>query len=141
MRCFSLFFFAFFGLFNNAVHAQANTWDGLFLGIGYLQSSTNLGAKYAHQHSPGCTNLNFGSEWPGDNCEGNQDYAESNGSRSHANFPSIFVERLWLNDQLVYGLKLGVDKASKHSVQAQRVLSNTWGTRLTIKLASKMLCA
>jgi opacity protein-like surface antigen len=137
MRGLSLFFLAAFGLFNNAAHAQADNWDGLFLGIGYVQSNTNLSAKYSHQHSPGCTNLNFGSEWPGDNCEGNQDYAESIDSRSRSNLPSIFVERLWVNDRLVYGLKLGIDKASKHSVQAHRVLSTTWGDTLNYKVNLK----
>lgn len=130
MRHLTLFLFVVFGLVNNLAHAQSKTWNGLFLGIGYLKSSSNLHSKYSHRHSPGCTNLNFGSEWPGDNCEGNQDYAESMDSRSHSESSFIFVERLWASDSLVYGLNLGIDKASKHSVKASRVLSNTWGDTL-----------
>lgn len=137
MRSLSLFIFAVFGLVNNLAHAQSKTWDGLFLGIGYVKSSSNLLSKYSHQHSSGCTNLNFGSEWPGDNCEGNQNYAESIDSRSHSELPSIFVERLWVNDSLVYGLNLGIDKARKHSVQASRVLSTTWGDTLDYKVDLK----
>lgn len=137
MRRLTPFFIGFLGLFNAAAHAQENTWDGFFLGIGYLQSSAKLSSKYAHQHLPGCTNLNFGSEWPGDNCEGNQDYAESTDSRSRSNFPSVFVERLWGNDRLVYGLKLGFDKASNHSVQSHQVLSTTWGDTLDYKVNLK----
>ena len=137
MRYLSLFIFAVFGLFNNLAHAQSKTWDGLFLGIGYLKSSSNLTSKYSHKHSSGCTNLNFGSEWPGDNCEGNQDYAESIDSRSHSELPFIFVERLWASDRLVYGLNFGIEKASKHSVQASRVLSTTWGDTLDYKVDLK----
>lgn len=134
MRCLSLVFLAVFGLIHHTAHAQTQAWDGWFLGLGYTRSSTNLNANYSHRRVIQCGDWNFGSELPGVNCEGNQDYDESIGSHSRAHLPSLFAERLWANDWGVYGLSLGFDQASQHHVQAHRVLSASFGDTLDYKI-------
>jgi len=125
------------GLFNNVALAEENIWDGWYLGLSYTRSNTRVNANYAHYHSAGCTNLNFGAEWPGNNCEGNQDYVESIESHSRSNFPSVFLERLWVNDSFVYGMKLGIDINSGQSLSSHKVLSTTWGDTLDYKIKLK----
>ena len=53
---------------------QANDWEGLYACFHLGQLTSKISADYEHTRGGPCTNLNFGSEFPGTDFEGNQAY-------------------------------------------------------------------
>ena len=53
---------------------QANDWEGLYACFHLGQLTSKISADYEHTRGGPCKNLNFGSEFPGTDFEGNQAY-------------------------------------------------------------------
>ena len=124
-------------LFSLPAQSTENKWDGWYGGLNGSFKSTKTTANYAHQHIGTCTNLNFGSEWPGDSCEGNQDYQTSVNSDASSFAAGLFVERLWNSDGRVYGLRLDALGGSENPVSQSILLSHTWGDTLNFDVHLK----
>lgn len=109
-------------------------WDGWHLGVGLGTTSSQVDGRYSHRHIGNCVNLNFGSEWPGDGCEGNQDYQYDFGPRESSLRPVISLERLWSRERFTYGWHLGLRGGTAASYSQRKILSNTWGDTLDVNV-------
>lgn len=113
------------------VHAQ-ESWEGWYGGIIHQQQRTDLDSRYTHQHHGGCVNLNFGSEWPGDGCEGNQNFSNRYRSNHQESSFGLRLSRLWQNPKWVTGVYLHLGAGSVSNSTHHQLLSRTWGDYLEL---------
>lgn len=126
-------FFALVLLAFSFPQSQAQeSWAGWYGGIIHQQQRTDLDTRYTHQHYGGCTNLNFGSEWPGDGCEGNQNFNNRYRSSQKESTFGLRLSRLWQSQQWVTGVYLNLGTGSNSSVIHHQLLSRTWGDHLEL---------
>ena len=102
------------------------------MGLNFGQLSSNISADYNHTHIGSCTNLNFGSEFPGEGCEGNQDYSTSYYDQVSGRTIGVSFEQLILTQQGIIGVQLNVSRASQQSVAFSETISQTWGDDLDV---------
>lgn len=112
-------------------------WDGWYGGLDRSYKSSNSTTNYSHVHIGGCVNLNFGSGFPGDFCEGNQDYNIDVNSNTSSSATGLFVEKLWSGGERVYGWHFGVVDNAEHVAAESKVLSNSWGDTLNFDVRLK----
>lgn len=112
-------------------------WDGLYAGIHAARVSQDFATVYDHTRFGTCTNLNFGAEWPGDGCEGNQDYTTSMRGTAAARTIGLSLERLHDTGGRVLGWQVNLESAAAAGTEFSQILSTTWGDRLDVAVASR----
>ena len=118
------------------LQVQANDWEGLYLGLNLGQVSSNTSVDYDHTRGGPCTNLNFGSEFPGGGCEGNQDYATSYSEKVSGRTIGVSLERLWSTQQGIIGFQVNVSSVSGQAVGFSQTISQTWGDILDVDVTT-----
>lgn len=133
----SLVSLLFIFLISLPTYGMESAWDGWYGGLDRSYKSSNSTTNYSHAHIGNCINLNFGSEWPGDFCEGNQDYKLGVNSSMSSSATGLYVERLWSGDERVYGWHFGVVDNSEPVATESKLLSNAWGDTLNFDVRLK----
>jgi hypothetical protein len=116
--------------------ADATDWEGLYVGLNLGQVSSNISVDYDHTRGGPCTNLNFGSEFPGGGCEGNQDYATSYSEKVSGRKIGVSFERLWSTQQGIIGFQVNVSSVSGQAVGFSQTISQTWGDILDVEVST-----
>jgi len=116
--------------------ADANDWEGLYVGLNLGRTSSNISVDYDHTRGGPCVNLNFGSEWPGDGCEGNQDYATAYSEKVSGRTIGLNLERLWSTQQGIIGFQVNVSKVSGQAVGFSQTISQYWGDKLDVDVST-----
>lgn len=109
-----------------------SAWSGWYWGFGLGVLRTNSNVAYQHWHAGNCVNLNFGSEWPGDGCEGNQDYSNNFASHRSGLSSSLKIGHNWMVSQFLVGVVGDISITKSPSQKVRQVLSTTWGDALSI---------
>lgn len=117
------------------LQVQANDWEGLYLGLNLGQISSNISAEYEHTRGGPCTNLNFGAEFPGTGCEGNQNYATSYSNKVSGRTLGVSLERLWSTEQGVIGFQVNVSRARGQEIAFTETISQTWGDSFDVDVS------
>ncbi len=117
-----------------AVEAHGGDWDGLYIGVNVGYAPMRLSTDYNHQRLTACTNLNFGSEWPGDGCEGNQDYATESAGKDFGRSVGLSIERLWAVKEGMLGFQVNLAHSGRQTLDFSQTISNTWGDRLDVNV-------
>jgi opacity protein-like surface antigen len=112
-------------------------WDGIYAGLNLGRVSATYATDYEHVHIGDCINLNFGAEWPGEGCEGNQDYATSQGGTSAARTIGLSIERLYESGGRVMGWQANLESAEDPGLAISQVISTTWGDKLDFSVSSR----
>lgn len=123
-------------LFVAPLQVQANDWEGVYVGLHLGQVSSNISADYDHTRGGPCTNLNYGSEWPGDGCEGNQDYSTAAFDKLSGRTIGVSLERLWSTPQGIIGVQVNLSKGSGQSLEFSETISQTWGDTLDVGVSA-----
>ena len=134
MKKLNIIFLSLIPLTPVSTHASEPAWDGWYGGVNQSYKSNSTSTNYSHKHIGGCTNLNFGAEWPGDLCEGNQDFSFDGNANTFSASTGLFVERLWSADKRVYGWSIGIVDNVEHLSAERMVLSKTWGDTLNVNI-------
>jgi hypothetical protein len=116
--------------------ADATDWEGLYVGLNLGQVSSNISVAYDHTRGGPCTNLNFGSEWPGDRCEGNQDYSTSASDELSGRTIGVSLERLWSTPQGIIGVQVNLSRGSGQTLEFSETISQTWGDTLDVGVSA-----
>jgi len=116
--------------------AQAASWDGWYAGLRAGEDRVRLSTGYEHRHIGNCVNLNFGSGWPGDNCEGSQDYTYGQASRARATAASVEFGHLWTRGPVVLGVAVGVHHGPRLDLTRSRALGD-WGDTLEVGVRTR----
>lgn len=125
-------------LLMSAVEAHSGDWDGLYIGVNVGYAPMRLSTDYNHQRLTACTNLNFGSGWPGDGCEGNQDYATESAGKDSGRSVSLSIERLWTAKEGMLGIQANLAHAGGQTVGFSQTISDYWGDRLDVDVRAGM---
>jgi|GEM_PF-5471023 len=121
-------------LLMSAVEAHGGNWDGLYVGVNVGYAPMRLTTGYSHQKLNACTSMNFGAEWPGYGCEGNQDYATESVGTDSGRSVSLSIERLWATKQGVLGLQVNLAHSGRQNIGFSQTISDTWGDRLDVNV-------
>lgn len=112
-------------------------WEGHYGGIHAARGSHDFATGYDHSRFGTCTNLNFGAEWPGEGCEGNQDYTTAQRGRAATRAVGLSLERLNERGGRVLGWQVNLERAAVAGTEFSQVLSTTWGDRLDVAVATR----
>jgi opacity protein-like surface antigen len=123
--------------FSGLANATDAGWEGWYGGIHLGRTSHQVATAYSHQHIGNCVNLNFGSEWPGDGCEGNQDYQTSQAASVAITTWGLSLARLWDVNDKVLGWHLDMQTGTANKTSFHQVLSTTWGDTLDVSTKIK----
>ena len=123
--------------FSASAHASDAGWDGWYGGLHLGRTSHHVATAYSHQHIGNCVNLNFGAEWPGNSCEGNQDYQTNQTATASITNWGLSLARLWEVNDRVLGWQMDMQTGTANKSSFQQVLSNTWGDTLDVSTKIK----
>ena len=112
-------------------------WDGLYAGLYLGSASSTFTADYEHSRMAGCSSLNFGAEWPGTGCEGNQDYATGGGGTDRSSQIGLSVERLRESGGRVLGWQVNLAHLDDPRMAISEVISTTWGDTLDVEVIAR----
>jgi hypothetical protein len=116
--------------------AEANDWEGVYVGLHLGQVSSNISAEYEHLRGDTCSGVNFGSESTDDGCEGNQNYSTEYSDSVSGRTIGVSLERLWSSPQGIIGVQVNLARANGQAVEFSETVSQTWGDTLDVGVSA-----